>query len=106
MLLRNAERDLKNQSPTLDLIQHLELFLFDKGSVFHPHHHVMINIKQKLGNMYGNCDPYSFKQMTIPMLQRKIQVCCDVLNALDNVQKGVSKWRLSMDNEINKAKIL
>ena len=105
MLLRNAERDVKNQDASLDLIQHLEHFLFSKSRIFHPWHHVMINIKQKLGNLYGNCDPYSYKNLTIPMLQRKIQVCCDVVEALDHVQVGVSKWRLNMNNEIKKAKV-
>ena len=104
-LSRNAEKDLKSDN-SLDIIERLELFLYKHSSMFHPHHHIMINIKQKLGVMYGNCEPYSYKDLTLPMLERKIQVCGDVIRALDKVDPGLSKWRINMINEITKARLV
>ena len=74
MLMRNAEKELKTQDNEHDLIQHLELFLFNKSDILHPNNYLMISVKQKLGSMYGNCSPYLMKSLTIPMLERKLQV--------------------------------
>ena len=32
------------------------------------------SVKRKLGSMYGNCAPYLLRNLTVPMLERKIQV--------------------------------
>ena len=35
---------------------------------------LLFSVKKKLGSMYGNCAPYLMNNMTIPLLERKIQV--------------------------------
>ena len=42
--------------------------------ILHPHNNLMISVKQKLGSMYGNCTPYEYKNLNVPMLERKLQV--------------------------------
>jgi len=66
----------------------------------------MISVKRKLGSMYGNCAPYIMSSLTVPMLERKLQVCHEVYAALDNLDPGPNKWRDSMKNEIGKAEVM
>ena len=74
MQMRNAEHDLKTPNNKYDLIHHLEQFIYNKSTILHPSNYIMISVKQKLGSLYGNCSPYEYKNMNIPMIQRKIQV--------------------------------
>ena len=46
-------------------------FLF---RILHPYNNLMISVKQKLGSMYGKCTPYEYKNLKVPMLERKLQV--------------------------------
>ena len=39
------------------------------------------------------------------MVERKLQVCLDVLQTYDKVDPGLNKWRQSVVTEINKARI-
>ena len=103
-IYREAQRDLKTPDSRYDLIQHLERFLFSQRHLLHPNNSLVISVKQKLGTLYG-CHPYTMERLTMPMLERKLQVCLDVLQTLDKVDPGVNRWRQSVVTEINKARI-
>ena len=100
-----AETDLRTPDSRYDLVEHLEGFLFTYSHLLHPSNHLFIGVKQKLGSLYGNCPPYNIEALTRPMLERKLQVCLDVLQTWDKVDPGVNKWRRSVVTEINKARI-
>ena len=104
-IYRRAQRDLRTADSRYDLIEHLELFLFKYRHLLHPNNFMFISVKQKLGTMYGNCEPYSMEDLTMPMIERKLQVCLDVLQTLDKVDPGVNRWRQNIMREINKARI-
>ena len=104
-IYRQAQRDLKTPDSRYDLIEHLELFLFNYGDVLHPNNYLCISVKQKLGSLYGSCPPYTIQSLSTPMVERKLQVCLDVLHTLGKVDPGVNRWRQSILSEINKARI-
>jgi len=105
-ILKNAESDIRNIVQGLDLLQHLEHWIDLKSTILHPNNYLMISVKRKLGSMYGNCAPYLMKSISIPILERKIQVCHEVYSALDKLDPGPNKWRESMLTEIRKAEIM
>ena len=102
---RRAEADLRTPDSRYDLIEHLERFLASYSHLLHPSNHLCISVKQKLGALYGNCPPYNIGSLTRPMIERKLQVCLDVLQTYDKVDPGLNKWRQSVVTEINKARI-
>ena len=100
-----AEAALRSQDSRHDLVEHLENFLATFSHLLHPTNHLCISVKQKLGGLYGNCPPYSLEVLSRPQLERKLQVCLDVLQTWDKVDPGINKWRQSVLTEINKARI-
>ena len=84
----------------------MEHFLYTQSKVLHPHNYIMVTVtvKLKLGCMYGNCPGYNADNLTHPQLERKLQICQDVMDALDKVDPGYNKWRGKVETEMKMAK--
>merc|ERR1719154_153239 len=88
-----AEKDIRTPNNSYNLIEHMENFLHSKSTLLHPFNYIMITVKQKLAYVYGNCPPYSKETLPRPLMERKLQVCLDVIRALNQVDPGYNKWR-------------
>ena len=105
-ILTTAERQIRTPSNKYNLVEHMEHFLYTQSKVLHPHNYIMVTVKLKLGCMYGNCPGYSEDNLSNPLLERKLQVCQDVMDALDHVDPGYNKWRGKVEAELRKAKFM
>ena len=81
-------------------------YLYDQSKHLHWQNYILINAKMKLGLLYGNIKPYTYENLTRSQLERKRQVCQDVLDTMSKVDTGYTSWRTSMLSEITKTKIL
>ena len=65
-----------------DSVHHFERVLDKYSNKLHPHHYILVEIKQKLAQIYGNFAPYTLLTMSRPLKERKIQVQ-DVYNKIN-----------------------
>ena len=52
-----------------------EQVLHQFSSLLHPHHYLIIEIKEKLAQILGNFPPYSLLSLPRHLKERKIQLC-------------------------------
>ena len=81
-------------------------YLYEQSKYLHWQNYILINAKTKLGLLYGNVKPYTVDALSRVMLERKRQVCQDVLDTLSKVDNGYTSWRTSMLSELTRAKVL
>ena len=84
-VLDSAAQLVANPANEDGLVEHYERVLHKLSSKLHPNNHIMIDLKQKLGVLYGNIEHYSMVTMSRPSKQRKMQLCLDVMDCLAKV---------------------
>ena len=88
----------------------MESFLEKYEPVFHSTNYIMLNVKMKLGCIYGNVPPKSvLSKMTPEEITRKINLCQDCLHVLDILDPGTfseSTWKSRLKREISKCKFI
>ena len=57
-----------------DIIQHYERTIQHYSTTIHSSHYLIIGIKEKLAQIYGNFIPYKLPDLPRPLKERKIQV--------------------------------
>ena len=107
---RDAEIEASKKVPREGAIKHMESFLEKYDSTFHSTNYIMLNVKMKLGSIYGNVPPGSvLSKMTPEEISRKISLCQDCLCVLDILDPGTfseSTWKLRLQREIAKSKFM
>jgi len=103
-LLERATQQIGNPPHGSEsLFDHYEEVLCFLSLIFHPHHHLIMYVKQKLAMMYGNTDPFCMWDMDRSAKQRKVQLCMDVI---DGMAQSVSKTlQTTIMLELTKAKV-
>ena len=81
-------------------------FLHEQSHKIHPQNYILINAKLKLGLIYGNVKPYQMDFLSRTQLERKRQVCEEVLETLGKVDSGYTSWRTSMLSEVTRTKVI
>merc|ERR1712080_24110 len=99
-VVMEAEQEICNPCDEDDIIHHYERWLWIYSKLLHPHHYLLIDVKQKLGSLYGNFSPYLLLDLSRPLLDRKMQVCQDVLDVVSKVDPGYTKLRGKMMGEV------
>ncbi len=85
-----------------------ERILHDFSSRVHPNHKLMIDVQSRLATAYGSGEEGvgpRLEQMTRPMLQRKMQVCNQVLDVMSKVDPGYTTWRGQILWELTRTKV-
>lgn len=62
-------------------------------SVLHPKNAYMMILRSALGQLYGKADGYTVEDLPDLLLERKIELCTDLLNVLDVIEPGYSRIR-------------
>ena len=76
-----------------DDVSGLESFIDDWSPILHPNHFILIGIKYYLCHFYGNAPGYQLREMSVQLLDRKIQLCKELLNIAQVLEPGASKFQ-------------
>ena len=68
-----------------DIVQHYERVIHRYSHTLHPAHYLIIGIKEKLAQIYGNYSPYKLTELPRPLKERKIQVDTIKSSCLDSL---------------------
>ena len=109
-IFREAEMEASKKVPRVDAIQHMVNFLDKYETIFRPTNYIMLNVKLKLGCIYGNVPPGSIlSKMTPEEISRKMIWCQDCIHVLDILDPGTfseSTWKSRLQREITKCKFM
>ena len=81
----------------------IESFLESNTSLLHPNHYVFTKARRSLNKLYGS-DPLFIGDLSLDLLQRKIDICRELLSIDDVLQPGLTCTRGSFKLTITKKK--
>lgn len=70
-----------------------EALLYRYRNVLHPNHYHCIGVKHSLSQLYGKIDGYMIQELSVTLLERKIQLCREILSIFDVIEPGLSRLR-------------
>ena len=109
-IVHQAETEACRRVDRQEAILHMESVIGKFEDILHETHYVMINLKIKLGSLYGNLPPSSvLSKMSPGELERKLEYCrqgLDVINIIDEGNIGENAWRLRLEKEIIRTKFI
>ncbi|XP_050101373.1 SET domain-containing protein SmydA-8 [Anopheles aquasalis] len=70
-------------------------------SVLHPRHFINTSIRHSLIELYGRIPGYEMVELPDVLLERKVDLCRDVLRVLDVVEPGLSRSRAMVLYELH-----
>lgn len=76
-----------------DDVAGLESFIEAWSPVLHPNHFILIGIKYYLCHFYGNAPGFELLEMPRHLLERKIQLCQELLSIAQILEPGASKFQ-------------
>lgn len=62
-------------------------------SVLHPKNAYMTMLKVALGSLYGKAEGYTLEDLPDLLLERKVELCRDVLAVADVIEPGYTRIR-------------
>ncbi|XP_075224059.1 SET domain-containing protein SmydA-8-like isoform X1 [Lycorma delicatula] len=74
-------------------IEGLESFLKQYERILHPNHYHMIAAKHSLSQLYGKMSGYLIHQLSNALLERKRDICLELLNVFNKIEPGYSRLR-------------
>ena len=101
-ILITSEALIDNPAALDGPVEHFERVLNKLSVVLHPGNYLLLDMKQKLGMMYGNIRPYTLDRMSNPARERKSQLCQEVVQSLSQLEAGLSSWHIAMLTELAK----
>ncbi|XP_054268292.1 SET domain-containing protein SmydA-8-like [Macrosteles quadrilineatus] len=63
------------------------------SGLLHPSHYLIVGLKYSLSQLYGKTAGFLISQMNEETLQRKVQICEDILKIFDIVEPGFTRIR-------------
>ncbi|CAH0725452.1 unnamed protein product, partial [Brenthis ino] len=70
-----------------------ETFLSKYRNVLHDSHYLCLSAKHSLSQLYGKVTDYMIHQMSEALLQRKVEICRDLMKVFDIIEPGYSRLR-------------
>ncbi|XP_034250401.1 SET domain-containing protein SmydA-8 isoform X2 [Thrips palmi] len=71
----------------------LEAFVAKYSPRLHPNHYHLLGAKHSLSQVYGKVHGYLIHQLPDDLLERKLNICKDILRVFDILEPGVSRLR-------------
>lgn len=94
-----AEAQAKDVGP--ERLQEMELLMKKYRSVLHPCHFVQTALRQNLIEMYGRVEGYEMVELPDVLLERKEELCRQVLRVLNVLEPGLSRARATILYELH-----
>lgn len=79
-------------------IDKLEKSVNNFSKVLHKNHYYILGMKYALSQLYGKSAGYLIHEMSETMLERKRNICEDILRVFDILEPGLSSIRGKLDN--------
>ncbi|XP_071438734.1 uncharacterized protein [Hetaerina americana] len=83
----------ESETLTSDAVEAYEAFLQRYRNVLHPSHYLAIGVKHSLSQLYGKISGYTIHEMPRSLLERKRNLCRELLTVFDVVEPGKSRIR-------------
>lgn len=74
-------------------VENREALLRKYRSVLHPKHAFLTTLRSSLSQLYGRAEGYVLDDLPDILLERKIEICKDVLSVADVIEPGLSRLR-------------
>lgn len=88
-----------------NLIHHYEECLHKFSNILHPGHQIFTDINSQLAILYGGPTSGGLEKLSRPELDRKIQVCHQVLDTNGKVDPGYTVWRAKILVQLSQTKV-
>lgn len=82
-------------------VEGFEAFLHMYRNMLHPNHFLCLSAKYALSQLYGKVDSHLIHKMSLSQLQRKRDICRDILKVFDALEPGYSRLRGTSPNYLN-----
>jgi hypothetical protein len=76
-----------------EAVENREALLRKYRSILHPKHAFLIILRCSLSQLYGRAEGYVLEDLPDILLERKIELCKDVLSVADVIEPGLSRLR-------------
>lgn len=76
-----------------EAVENREALLRKYRSVLHPKHAFLTILRCSLSQLYGRAEGYVLEDLPDILLERKIEICKDVLSVADVIEPGLSRLR-------------
>ncbi|XP_013179737.1 PREDICTED: protein msta, isoform A [Papilio xuthus] len=73
--------------------QELEEFIEKYKLTLHPRNHLIVQAKLALAQIYGNYEGYTLPELPNDLLNRKIEICHELLELADKLEPGWTRFR-------------
>ena len=94
LAIHHESEQLINSAPDRSSISKYEAFIQRySGSILHPNHMLLANLKYSLSGFYGRLPGYEMQDMNNSTLARKKQICEETLQVLNRIDPGISPRR-------------
>ncbi|XP_018564705.1 protein msta isoform X2 [Anoplophora glabripennis] len=77
----------------LNDVEGMETFLKKYRNVLHPTHYLCFGIKVSLSQVYGKINGYLIYELSNELLERKRDLCTEILKVLDIIEPGYTRIR-------------
>ncbi|KAJ8940713.1 hypothetical protein NQ318_009116 [Aromia moschata] len=74
-------------------VKTMEMFLSKYRNVLHPTHYLCLGVKVSLSQLYGKINGYLIYELTNETLERKRDICLEILRVLDVIEPGYTRIR-------------
>ncbi|CAH0563607.1 unnamed protein product [Brassicogethes aeneus] len=74
-------------------VKAMEFFINKYRNVLHPYHYIFLGVKISLSQVYGKIQGYLINELTEDQLQRKIDICNELLSIFDIIEPGYTRIR-------------
>lgn len=101
MIVQNEIDQTEEIAPGAEAIEMREQLLRKYRSVFHPKHSCLISLKHSLSQLYGRVEGYNLGELPDILLERKMELCRQILEVLDVINPGESRMRGMMLYELH-----
>ncbi|XP_077284608.1 SET and MYND domain containing, arthropod-specific, member 4 isoform X2 [Arctopsyche grandis] len=93
--VKTVVQRLSDEHDKIDVndVEGFEAFLHMYRNMLHPNHFLCLSAKYALSQLYGKVDSHLIHKMSLSQLQRKRDICRDILKVFDALEPGYSRLR-------------
>ncbi|XP_022900337.2 SET domain-containing protein SmydA-8 [Onthophagus taurus] len=74
-------------------VKKMEYLLEKYRNVLHPNHYLCLSLKLSLSQLYGKINGFLIHELTDELLERKIEICREILKIFDVLEPGYTRIR-------------